>query len=174
MIYNYPLILLTLLPGIFLMMLHSLSLDWDDIDMDAEEDAMIEKQEENYGSLQTSLFDEYYIRNPLREPIPFHYYRTERLLAESENESLEDTMEDISEEEEGESLDFLVTISDFFANLICKYIYNLLPKPLLNFLEFKNTELSLKNLFIFFLYFPFLFYLGVKKIRHFVTNFFKK
>jgi len=173
-IYNHPLILLTLLPGILLIMLHSLSLDWDDIDADAEEDAMVEKQEEIYASLETSLFDEYYRKYPLMEPKPFYYYRTERLIEEIQDESLERVMEDIDEEEESESLDFLITLSDFFVNLIFNKIHNLLPKQVVNFFRFENTELAARNLIIFILYFPFLLYVIFKNIKRFKVSFFLK
>ncbi len=173
MIYNYPLIVLTLLPFLLIFVMHATAFEWDDLEMDTEEELMKDRQENEYASLETSLFDEYYTKHAMVDPKQSRYYKTERLIKEVQEESLEDVMEDIDLEEESESLDFLVRIADMIANLLFNRIIYFLPTPVVNFFKFQDTELALKNLIIFFLYFPFLAYTVCKYFLRLFRSFFR-
>jgi len=161
-VYHYILILLTLVPCGFILAAYYISQSWDDIGMDSEDDTEIEKKDRTYDSLETSLFDEHYYKHQLSEIDVFQYHRTEREIKPEQEESLEYVMEDEDLEEPSESLDFLETLSQTISNLIFNRIYFFLPISVVNFFRFSNTELALKKLLIFLMYFPCFLYVIVK------------
>jgi hypothetical protein len=84
-------------------------------------------------------------------------------------------MEDEEVQVGEESLDFLETLSQTVSNLIFNRIYSFLPVTVVNFFKFSNTELALKNLLTFLLYFPCFLYVIFKYFLRFLKYlFFKK
>jgi hypothetical protein len=174
-VYDYILILLTVLPCGFILAAYYISQSWDDMSMDIDDDLEMEKRDHIYDSLETSLFDDHYIKHQLMDIDVFQYHRTEREIKDVQEESLDYVMEDEDLEVAEESLDFLETLSQTISNLIFNRIYNFLPVSVVNFFKFSNTELALKNLLTFLLYFPCFLYVIFKYFfRFFKYLFFKK
>jgi hypothetical protein len=161
--------LLAILPCGFILAAYYISLSWEDLGMEAEDEDEKGKQR-MYDSLETSIIDEHYYKHQLSEIDVFQYHRTEREIKDIQEESLEYVMEDEDLEEGAESLDFLETLSQTVSNLIFNRIYNFLPTPIVNFFKFTNTELALKNLLIFLLYFPCFLYIIFKYFFRFLRH----
>jgi hypothetical protein len=174
-VYDYIFILLTVLPCGLILAAFYISISWEDISMDDEDEIEEDRRERVYESLETSLSDEHYYKNQLMDLDVFQYHRTEREIKDVQEESLDYVMEDENLEMPEESLDFLETLSQTISNLIFNKIYSFLPISVVNFFKFSNTELALKNLLIFLLYFPCFFYVIFKHFfRFFKYLFFKK
>jgi hypothetical protein len=141
------------------------------LDFEIEEDDFHDDEEIQTlsdASLQTNMYDTNFLNdyNFLYSPHHPRYYRTEKLLDDAQEESMEEgmEMENTSDLDKEDKYDLEQTIVDFLFNFIFVKLYGLLPKVLQDFLKFTNTELAIKNLLIVLLYIPSVFFVILKRL----------